>query len=50
MHPAGNTRPGDPVELSSLLGRQIEGIWHTGLVIYGYEYCARGSGCAGESR
>ncbi len=22
-----------------LLGKQIDGIWHTGLVAYGYEYC-----------
>jgi hypothetical protein len=31
-----------------LLGKQIEGVWHTGVVVYGIEYYYGGGICTGQ--
>lgn len=32
------------------LGKQIEGIWHTGIFVYGKEYYYGGGICVGEPK
>jgi len=34
----------------ALIGRQIDGIWHTGIVVYGYEYYFGGGICKGPPK